>query len=206
MAETIILAQSSEHTGEAATAAEHGAAAAGHAADAAGHAAEAAGHGTFPPFDPSTYPSQLLWLVITFGVFYYLMSKMIIPRIGGIIEDRRDRIANDLAEAERLKNETDAAIASYEQALAEARQKAHAIAQETREKFTAEIEAKRAEIDADLAEKAAAAEKRIGEVRAAAMADVGAIAGDAAEAIVAKLAGPATRDAIDAAVKSALDR
>lgn len=174
------------------------------AADAAHGAAE---HGSsFPPFDASTFPSQLLWLVVTFGLLYYLMSKLIVPRIGGIIEDRRDRIANDLAEAERLKAETDEAIAAYEQALAEAKAKAHGIAQETRDAINADIETKKTEIDAKLAKDMQAAEARIAEVRGAAMADVGAIAGDAAEAIVAKLVGGADRGAIDQAVKQSLDR
>lgn len=172
---------------------------------AAEGAVHAAGGASFPPFDASTFPSQLLWLAITFGLLYYLMSKMIIPRIGGIIEDRRDRIANDLAEAERLKSETENAIASYEQALTEAKNKAHAIAQETRDQLTAELDEKRAEIDADLAHKAETAEARINEVRDSAMAEVGGIASDVAETIVAKLIGSVDRSAVDKAVKSVLD-
>ena len=42
------------------------------------HGGEAAG-GVFPPFDSSTFASQLLWLAITFGLFYLLMSKVIVP-------------------------------------------------------------------------------------------------------------------------------
>ncbi len=69
------------------------------------------GSGVFPPFDSTHFASQLLWLAITFGLFYLLMSKVIIPRIGGILETRHDRIAQDLDEASRLKGEADAAIA-----------------------------------------------------------------------------------------------
>ena len=64
----------------------------------------------FPPFDATHFPSQILWLAITFGVFYFLVSKMIAPRISGIIEARESRIASDLAEASRMKNEADAAV------------------------------------------------------------------------------------------------
>ncbi|MEP1881060.1 MAG: ATP F0F1 synthase subunit B, partial [Roseibium sp.] len=89
-------------------------------------------HGAgFPPFDSSTFASQILWLAITFGLFYWIMKNVAVPRIAGILEDRKDRIAGDLAEANRLKQETDAAIAAYEQALAEARNKAHGIAHDT---------------------------------------------------------------------------
>ncbi|MEM6666450.1 MAG: F0F1 ATP synthase subunit B [Pseudomonadota bacterium] len=175
------------------------------ATDAAHGAAE---QGTnFPPFDVSTFPSQLLWLAITFGLLYYLMKNVLIPRVGGIIEDRRDRIANDLAEAERLKEETEDAIASYEQALADAKQKAHGIANETRDRINADLETKRAEVDAGLAEKAAAAEARISEMRNAAMAEVDGIAGDTASSIIKQLLGKApAKGAVDKAVKTALGR
>ena len=107
----------------AATQAAHG------AADAAAHGAEG---GAFPPFDSSTYPSQLLWLAITFGLFYVLMSKVVLPRVGGILEARHDKIGRDLEEANRLKADSEAAGAAYEKSLAEARKKAQSIASETR--------------------------------------------------------------------------
>ena len=85
------------------------------------HAEARAGHeGAFPPFDPSTFPSQLLWLAITFGLFYLFLKKVVLPRIGGILEVARDRIAQDLDQAARMKGEADAAVAAYEQELAEA--------------------------------------------------------------------------------------
>lgn len=168
---------------------------AGHGAETTAHT-EVPGDGghaqtAFPPFNGETFPSQLLWLAITFGLFYYMMSKMVLPRIGGILEDRRDRIANDLAEAGRLKQETDAAIASYEQALAEARQKAHGIAQATREKLNAETEAKRAAVEKDLNAKLEEAEKRIAGIKDAALADVGEIASETTNALVEALLGKA---------------
>lgn len=161
----------------------------------------------FPPFDASTFPSQLLWLALTFGVFYYLMAKVALPRIGGVLEDRRDRIEGDLAEAERLKRETDEAIAAYEQALAEARGKAHGIAQENREKLSRGIEEKRSKAEADLAEKLANAERSIAEIKSAALKQVSGIATETAEAVVDSLvSGIASRDEISAAVAETMKR
>jgi F-type H+-transporting ATPase subunit b len=161
--------------------------------------------GSFPPFDPTTFPSQLLWLVITFAVFYYLMSKIALPRIGSVLEDRRDRIEGDLAEAERLKRETDEAIASYEQALAEARQKANNIAQENRDKLTRGIEEKRAKAEAGLADKLGQAESRIAEIKTAALAQVSDIATEAADAVVERLvSGLAKKREIEQAVAETL--
>ena len=67
------------------------------------------GSGVFPPFDSSTFASQLLWLAISFGLFYLLMSKVVMPRIGSILETRHDTIARDLDDAARSKAEADAA-------------------------------------------------------------------------------------------------
>ncbi|MEZ5841175.1 MAG: F0F1 ATP synthase subunit B [Hyphomicrobiales bacterium] len=150
---------------------------------------EGAHSGGFPPFDSSTFGSQLLWLAITFGLLYYLMAKVALPRIAGILEDRRDRIEGDREEALRLKEETDAAIAAYEQALAEARAKAHGIAQATRDKLSAEVAEKRTAVEAELAGKLAEAETRIREIKATALGQVGEIAADATGEIVRALGG-----------------
>jgi F-type H+-transporting ATPase subunit b len=172
----------------------HGAADA-HADPAAGetHAeTEAHGgeeHGAFPPFDPATFASQLFWLALSFGALYLLMSRVALPRIGGILEARSGRISADLTEAGRLKQETDAAVAAYEQALAEARQNAHAIAQKARDEAKAVIDADRKRIEAGLKDKLDQADARINEVKAQALAGVDAIAKDAAEAIVETLIG-----------------
>src|ERR1700676_5057358 len=104
----------------------------------------AGGHArTFPPFDKQTYPSQLLWLTLTFVALYLLMSRIALPRIDSILERRRARIAGDLAEALRLKGESDAAIASYEKSLADARARAQALVSESRRRQAAEAEAGR---------------------------------------------------------------
>ncbi len=89
----------------------------------------------FPPFDRDTFPSQLFWLAICFIALYVMTARLVRPRVGGIIEGRNRRIAGDLAEASRLKGESDAAIAAYEKALADARARAQAIAAETRDKL-----------------------------------------------------------------------
>jgi F-type H+-transporting ATPase subunit b len=165
----------------------------------------AAVHKTFPPFDGSTFPSQLLWLVITFGALYLLMSKLALPRVGEILEVRRDRVEGDLAEAERLRQQTDEAISSYETELAQARQKAHDIAEKTRSEIKADIDDKRSKVEADLAKKVAAAEARIQQTKAEALSHVGEIAADTAAVMVSRIGGKVTakaaRDAVAAVEK-----
>jgi F-type H+-transporting ATPase subunit b len=157
----------------------------------------------FPPFDAHTFPSQLLWLALTFVALYLLMSRVALPRVGSIIEDRRKHIDGDLAEANRLKGESDAAIAAHEKALAEARGRAQALANETREKAAAAAEARRKEVDGQLGARIADAEKTIAATRSAAMANVHGIASDTAGAIVERLTGiaPASHDVTEAVSK-----
>ncbi len=158
--------------------------------------------GVFPPFDPSSFPSQLLWLAIAFGVFYAILKKVVIPRIAGTLEVRHDRIAQDLDQAARMKGEADAAIAAYEQELASARKKAGQIGLEARDTAKAEADADRKESEAALEKKLAAAEARITSIKDAAMKDVGAIAEETATLLVEQLVGKAAKADIAAAVKA----
>ena len=175
-------------------------------AEGEAHTAQEAGHeggGSFPPFDSSTYPSQLLWLAVTFGLFYLFLKKVALPRLGGILEVRRDRIAQDLDQAARMKEEADAAVAAYEQELADARANANGIAQQARAAAQAEADAERKKIEAALEQKLGEAEASIATIKSSAMREVGAIAEETASAIVQQLlGGNADRGAIAAAVKS----
>lgn len=164
---------------------------------------ESHGGGTFPPFDPSTYGPQLLWLVIVFGALYLLMSRVGLPRVAGILEKRRATIDGDLDAAARLKAQTDDAIASYEKALADARSNAQAIAAKTRDELGAQTDARRKALESELATKIGAAEASIAQSRDRAMANVRGIASDAAELIVERLIAKAPARA---EVESAVDR
>jgi F-type H+-transporting ATPase subunit b len=161
--------------------------------------------GGFPPFQKDTFGSQLLWLAIFFIALYLIASKLALPRVGSIIADRRKRISGDLAEAARMKDAADAAIATYEKGLADARARAQAMAAESRDKVNAEAEANRKVVEANLHAKLTAAEQTIAVTKTAAMANVQDIAQEAAIAIVERLTGKApSKAAAAAAVKAAI--
>src|ERR1700691_2389106 len=109
-------------------------------AEPTAHTEAPAGHPAFPPFQAENYPSQLFWLALTFVLLYTLMSKVALPRIGAILEDRSKRIADDLAAARQFKERSDAAHESYEKSLADARTRAQSIANTMREQQAAEAE------------------------------------------------------------------
>ena len=150
---------------------------------------QSGGHSNFPPFDTSTFPSQILWLAITFGALYYYMSKRFLPQVGGVIEARHARIAKDLDEATRLQQQADAAAAAHEKSLADARSKAQSLAQATRDQLAAEADARRKALEDELAGKLAVAEAQIAATRAQAMTNVASIATEATGAIVERLIG-----------------
>jgi F-type H+-transporting ATPase subunit b len=167
---------------------------------------EAGGHEVtvFPPFDASNFASQILWFAITFVALYLLLSRVAIPQIGSIIDKRKSRIEGDLREAERLRGETDKAVAAYEQALADARKNAHGIAEETRSSIKADLDAKRKVVEDDLSKKVAEAEARITTDKNEALGRVSEIASETAAALVTQLTGEANQAEVNAAVAEAV--
>jgi F-type H+-transporting ATPase subunit b len=170
------------------------------------HTQQPAGHKEpFPPFNGETFASQLFWLAICFVFLFVMMWKVALPRIGAIIDNRQKSIDDDLAAAAKFKADSEAAVAAYEKALADARGKAQALANETRDKQAAAAEATRKKLEGELNIKLADAEKTIAATKQAAMANVRTIAADATKAIVERLTGKAPADsAVDAAVSDAL--
>jgi F-type H+-transporting ATPase subunit b len=175
-------------------------------AESTAHTEQPAGHGAFPPFQSEHFPSQLLWLAVSFVLLYALMSKIALPRIGAILAERSKRISDDLAAAERLKEQSNAAHAAYEKSLAEARSRAQSIASATRDKQAAEAEATQKQLEAKLHERLAAAEQSIASTRNAAMGNVRSIATETAAAIVERLIGKAPADHEVAAALDATKR
>ena len=160
----------------------------------------------FPPFQKDTYASQLVSLLIAFVALYLIVSRIALPRVGGLLEERQKKIEGDLTAAQKLKDESDAALKAYESGLAAARSRAQAIGTETREKLNAASGAERKTLEERLSVKLAEAEKTIAATREAAMSNVRGIASDAAIAIVQRLTGLApdrrsVNKAVDASLK-----
>jgi len=157
-----------------------------------GHVEHTEAHsGAFPPFETSGFLAQLIWLALAFGLLYYLMDKVALPRIQAILHARSERLRADLDQAQAMKAEADAAGLAYETALRDAQGKARDIAQTTRNELAAEAETKRKALEAELNTKLSTAEATIRTRTEAAMGNVRSIAGEAATAIVERLTGQA---------------
>lgn len=145
--------------------------------------------GGFPPFDTTTFSSQLFWLVITFGCLFVVLWRVAGPRINAAITSRRGAINGAIAEASKARADAEAAQANYQAALTAARAKANALAEDTRQKLNAEIAKAKAEADSRAHDAMAAADARIAKTRETAKSAVGTAARDAAIAIVERLTG-----------------
>lgn len=202
----ILLAQATTPAPSGADSTAQAAAAVGAAANQAAATATQGATGSteaapsFPPFDASTFGAQVFWLLICFAVLYIVVARAVLPRVGGILKMRREKIDGDLAEADRLRKETDKAIAAHEAALAAARTRAHGIAQETRDKTQAELNTKRAAVESELNERVQAAEISIQAAKSDALTKVDEIAADTAQALVTQLTGDVSPEAARAAV------
>lgn len=159
--------------------------------------------GTFPPFDTKTFPSQVFWLVISFAVLFVVLWRVITPKLGAVIGARKGQIEGDISAAAKHRGDAEAALAAYETALAQARSKAHAEAEENRKRIEAEVEKAKAAADAEARDAAAKAEAGIAAARAQAATHVTKAAQDAAADIVNRLIGDTvTPEEAEAAVKA----
>lgn len=175
--------------------------AAGQAAGGAEHAAQSAG---MPQLDFSTFPNQIFWLVVALVLIYLVLSKIALPRIGGIVADRQGTITNDIAAAEELRAKAADAEKAYNKALVDAREEANKIVAEARLDIAKDLEKATAKADAEIAAKGAESAKRIDEIRAGAAKNVEEVAKEAAAAIVSAMGVKLDAKTVDGAVAARL--
>ena len=152
-----------------------------------------------------SYTNQIAWLVITFVFLYFVVSKMVLPRVTTMLEGREEKIADDLDAAERLRGEAAEVRAGYEKAVADARAQAQKTIQAAKDQAQADLAQEQGKLDEKLAAAATAAEGRINDAKNQSLAELETIAVDVASDIVSRLAQAPTSDGdISDAVKAAL--
>ena len=171
----------------------------------AGTVSPAGGHEetVFPPFDPANFTPMLIWLTLSFGLLYLLMSKIALPRVENILHTRAHKITQDISEAHALRNRAEQAAAAHDKTIADAKARALALAQDTHARLNAETESKRHALEAELNAKLAASEVQVQAMKTKAMGNVEEIARQTAAAIVQHITGkPADQNAIASAIAS----
>ena len=171
---------------------------------AATETAQEAGKAGMPQLDFSTFPNQIFWLIVTLLVIYFVLSRIALPRIGGVLAERKGVITNDLAAADELKQQAVLAEKAYNDALVRARAEAAKIVTEAKADIQKDLNKAIALADTEIAAKAAESEKRIGDIRAGAMDAITEVAKDTARELVMALGGASDAKSITAAVISRL--
>ncbi|HLS59342.1 MAG TPA: F0F1 ATP synthase subunit B' [Paracoccaceae bacterium] len=170
--------------------------------EVANHGAHATG---MPQLDPTIWPNLIFWLVVSFALLYFILSRVALPRLGAILAERQDAISNDLEMAALLRRRAEEAEAAYDKALADAREEANRIAEATRAEMNEELKALMAKAEAEIAARSAESEARIKEIRDGAAQSIEEVARDTAITIVEMLMPSlADRAAVDAAVERQL--
>lgn len=166
------------------------------------YAAEAASSG-LPQLDLTSWAGQIFWLIVIFAILYFVLANFILPKLGQGISERSDHIADDLDAASRFQREAEEAEKTYTHALADARAKAHNVAETTRKSVDAEVASELEAAEADASRQTLAAEDRIRELRNKALSNIDEIAEATATEIFTNFIGKAPATAkLKAALKS----
>jgi F-type H+-transporting ATPase subunit b len=170
-------------------------------------AAKAAGSSEpgLPQLDISTWPSQLFWLVVLFGVGYLVMAKIVTPRIGMVLEERRQTLDLDLAKARTASEDAAKIREKYESDLEKARNEASEFARNAAAEATKMAEEADAKTAKKLADKATKAEAKLVDEKNAALTNLTEVAAAAAVEAVATVAGIKTTASAAGKTAAAID-
>ena len=137
----------------------------------------------------ATYASQIFWLLIVFGLIYFMIGKGMLPKIEATVDARERKIADDLAAAQAAHARADELEAAHRAKMEETRAAVLAATTEAKKAAGQETEKSVKAADAVLAEKAAAAEASLNAAKTEALGSVETVAAEAAQDLVAKVAG-----------------
>jgi F-type H+-transporting ATPase subunit b len=200
MEEEAETGEGAEHAAEAAH--DAGASAPdGHVAETLGEANLEHAEAGMPQLDVGVFPNLIFWLIVSIVILFMVLNRVALPRIRAVLTERNDAISNDLEQAALLKRRSEEAEASYNAALARARDEAHRIAADTKAQINKELASLMAKADAEIAAKSAESETRIREIRDSAAKSVEDVArATTADIVEAFLPGAAEAEAVDEAI------
>ena len=154
---------------------------------------------------PDIFFSQLFWLLVVFGIIYFWIGRGMVPKIQSVVEDRDKKIADDLAAAQRAREQAEVAEEAYRQRIDTSRGEAMKVAQEAKHQAALDTEKRLKTIDAKIGKRVAEAEEKIRAAADAARRELEPVAAEAASELVTKLTGQkiAAKD-VEPAVKAVL--
>jgi F-type H+-transporting ATPase subunit b len=157
-----------------------------------------------PQLESWHFLPQLVWLAISFALLYLVMAFVALPRIGGVLAKRKEKIETDLDAAERARAEAGEALQAYEASLAGAREESHRLIGEAAHDAAKTAEARNHELGQAIARQIEEAGAAVAAAKDEAMEHLTAMAAEAAREATAKLIGvEVASDDVDRAVAAA---
>ncbi|MBN34449.1 MAG: F0F1 ATP synthase subunit B' [Rhodospirillaceae bacterium] len=132
---------------------------------------------------------QFFWLAVCFTILYLVMAFVALPKIGGVLAARKEKIESDLDAAQQAKSQANAAMEAYEASLVGARQSALSAVGEANQAAAKAAEARNHELDGEIAAQIEEAQRTISAAKADAMENLTDMAADAAREATVKLIG-----------------
>ena len=145
--------------------------------------------GGMPQLNPEFWISQIFWLILTFGILYVVLSKLILPKISSNLELRKSQIQENIEAAEKQRKDSESKLKEYEEIIIKSKSEAKVIFKETREKTIKDINSKREVLEKQIDEEISKAEKEINELKKAAPEKINQIAIETSSEILKNLMG-----------------
>ncbi len=149
----------------------------------------AAESGGMPQLNPEFWVSQIFWLILTFGIMYLILSKIILPKISNNLESRKSQILENIEAAEKQREESDSKLKEYQEIISKTKVEANTIFNQAREKVLKDISAKREILEKQIDDEIAEAEKEIDSLRKNAPDKINKIAIETSSELLQKLIG-----------------
>ncbi len=160
----------------------------------------AAEGGGMPQLNPEFWISQIFWLIITFGVLFIVLTKVILPKIGNNLETRKSQILENIETADKQKEESQKKIEEYKKIILESKLKAKKYFNDSREKIIDDINKKRAVLEKDLDEEIGEVEKELSELKNKSGEKINKIAAETSAELIKELIGEEVNSSSIAAI------
>ena len=121
--------------------------------------------GGMPQLNPEFWVSQIVWLILTFGILYIVLSKLILPKISDNLESRKSQILENIEMAETQREESEKKLKEFEKIIIESKLEAKNYFNEARQKILNDINSKRAALEKDIDEEISAAEQEVNNLK-----------------------------------------
>ena len=154
-----------------------------------------------PQLDPTYWASQAFWLILIFTLLYVALSKMFIPKIKESIDDRENKIKDDLDEAQKLKSVAEERLKEYEITIENAKKEVQKISFESKNKLSSEIQSKKKEIEREIEVEVKNAEHEIENLKKESLKSISTISEEMTSKVIEMMSGePLNQSSIKAAV------